>query len=211
LQCRHLDLRPLRLQTSNMRTAIFTCVLLSFASPAFASDCEADARAAMLNIAHPVPMRQDVTTQMAGQKIISAAISTPDRRGMALDANDSPVSLWEDGKFYTSSDGGTTWKLVNQQTPEQLADQDANRAAQAAAATGFSCEYDIDLDGQRVNRLQLSYEMIPAGTPVTSTYWVDTENQFPWKVVHDFGGANPSVITQRNTPEPDVTIPSPEG
>ena len=53
--------------------------------------------------------------------------------------------------------------------------------------------------------------MIPSGTPVTSTYWVDVETSFPWQVVHEFGGAAPSVITQHNTPMPDLSITDPEG
>ncbi|MEM1046771.1 MAG: hypothetical protein AAGL24_11480 [Pseudomonadota bacterium] len=175
-----------------------------------AADCEADARAAMLDFAHPVPMRQDVTTEMAGQQIKSAALSTPDRRGMALDANGNPVSLWDGGRFYTTTDGGTTWSLLQEQSAEVLAAQDANFKKQADQARDSACEYDVDLEGKAVHRFSLAYEMIPSGTPVESTYWVDAQNGFPWQVVHAFGGANPSTITQRNSPEPDLQIPVPD-
>jgi hypothetical protein len=66
------------------------------------------------------------------------------------------------------------------------------------------------LNGKTVDRLQLSYVMIPGDTPVTSTYWVDADTRFPWQVVHEFGGPAPSVITQRNSPMPDLTIADPD-
>lgn len=193
-----------------MRVSTTIAILLALANTASAQDCENDARKAMLDVDHPVPMRQDVTTEMAGNEIKSAALSTPDRRGMALNANETPTSLWVDGRFYTTGDAGTTWSLVSKQTPEQLAEQEANRQKQADTATGFSCDYGIQLDDHVVDRLQLSYEMIPAGTPVTSTYWVDAQTRFPWQVVHEFGGAVPSVITQHNTPIPDLAIADPD-
>ncbi len=178
--------------------------------PAYAANCEADARAAMLDFAHPVPMRQDVTTEMAGQTIKSAALSTPERRGMSLDANGNPVSLWDGGRFYTTTDAGTTWSLLSEQSAEDLAARDANFQKQADKARDIACDYNIDLDGKTVHRFSLAYEMIPSGTPVESTYWVDAQNGFPWQVVHAFGGANPSTITQRNSPEPDLQIPVPD-
>lgn len=179
--------------------------------PALAADCEADARAAMLDVAHPVPMRQDVTTEMAGQKIQSAALSTPDLRGMSLDAAGSPVSLWDGGSFYTTSDGGKTWSLLREQSAQELATQEDNFRKQADLARDIVCDYSVDLDGKTVHRFSLKYEMIPVGTPVQSTYWVDAQSGFPWKVIHEFGGANPSTITQLNTPEPGLEIPVPEG
>lgn len=192
--------------------ACFTFLICAVATaPALAADCEADARAAMLDVAHPTPMRQDVTTEMAGQKLKSAALSTPDRRGMSLDAAGNPVSLWGEGRFYTSSDGGKSWSLVSEQSEQDLAAQDDNLRKQAELATDIECAYDTDLDGKSVHRFFLSYEMIPAGIPVKSTYWVDAQSTFPWKVVHEFGGTNPSTITQLNTPEPGLAIPEPEG
>ncbi len=192
--------------------ACFTILISVVATaPALAADCEADARAAMLDVAHPTPMRQDVTTEMAGQKLKSAALSTPDRRGMSLDAAGNPVSLWGEGRFYTSSDGGKSWSLVSEQSEQDLAAQDDNLRKQAEQATGIECAYDTDLEGKSVHRFSLSYKMIPAGTPVQSTYWVDVQTSFPWKVEHKFGGANPSTITQLNTPEPGLEIPKPEG
>lgn len=193
-----------------MRILTTIAAFFALASSALAQDCEADARAAMLDVDHPLPMRQDVTTEMAGNAIQSAALSTPGRRGMALDANETPTSLWIGGRFYTTVDAGKTWSLVSEQTPEQLAEQDGNRQMQADNATDFACDYGIEFAGKTVDRLQLSYDMIPAGTPVTSTYWVDADTRFPWQVVHEFGGAAPSVITQRNTPKPDLTIADPD-
>ncbi|MEM9206483.1 MAG: hypothetical protein AAGA88_09140 [Pseudomonadota bacterium] len=184
-------------------------ILVSQPVYAFAQTCEDDARLAMLDVDHPIPMRQAVTTEMASTEMKSSALSTPGRRGMAFDADEVPTSLWIGGRFYTTSDAGSTWALVSEQSAEQLAEQDANRQEQAATATDFTCAYGKDLDGRTVDQFQLSYRMIPAGTPVTSTYWVDAENKFPWKVVHEFGGAVPSVITQDNTPMPELTIEDP--
>ncbi len=192
-----------------MRISLTIVTFVALAGAALADNCEPDARSAMLDVDHPVPMHQDFTTQMGGNEIRSSALSTPGRRGMALDANEAPASLWIGGRFYTTTDAGETWSLVSEQTTEQLAEQDANRQEQANLATDFVCDYGVDLDGKTVNRVQLSYEMIPSGTPVTSTYWVDEETGFPWQIVHEFGGASPSVITQHNTPMPDLTIADP--
>ena len=173
--------------------------------------CEADARAALLDVSHAMPMRQNVTTQMGDNMIKSAALSTPDGRGMALDANDTPVSLWIGGRFYTSTDGGGSWNLLQEQTQEQLDAQAAGRQKQADEATNIICEYDIELEGKTVHRLAIEYALAGSGIPVASQYWVDVETGFPWRVVHAFGGAAPSVITQDNVPMPDLTIDDPQG
>ena len=161
------------------RLLLISAIVLVISPPAHASDCEVDARAAMLDIAHPVPMRQDVTTEMAGQKIKSAALSTPDGRGMSLDASGKPVSLWSDGRFYTSSDGGESWTLLSEQTEEAIEAQEANFAKQAEQATEISRAYGVELEDKTVNRFSLNYTMLPSGTKATSTYWIDVETRFP--------------------------------
>lgn len=192
---------------------VASAALAMSAVPAIADQaaCETDARAAMLDVSHPVPMRQNVTTQMAGATIKSAALSTPDGRGMALDADDTPTSLWIGGRFYTTADGGKTWSLLHEQTPEQVQAQADNLRQQAENATDIVCDYGVTLDGRTVNHLTVSYVMAGSGVPVKSQYWVDVETGFPWQVVHDFGGANPSVITQINEPRPDLSIDDPQG
>lgn len=184
---------------------------LTTASMADQAACEADTRAAMLDVNHAVPMRQDVMTEMGDATIKSAVLSTPDGRGIVLDANGTPVSLWVGGRFYTSADGGATWSLLREQSQEELDQQAANREKQAEDATAIDCEYDLDLDGRTVHRFRAEYVLIGSGTPVTSQYWVDAETRFPWRVVHEFGGGAPSVITQNNTPRPDLTIDDPDG
>jgi hypothetical protein len=82
-----------------MRILLIVATFFSLANSALADSCEIDARVAMLDVNHPVPMRQDVTTAMAGNEIKSAALSTPGRRGMALDANETPTSLGSTGGF----------------------------------------------------------------------------------------------------------------
>lgn len=186
-------------------------VTLTVPSQADQAECEADARAAMLDVNHVVPMRQDVTTEMGGAVIESAVLSTPDGRGISLDANETPVSLWIGGRFYTSADGGETWSLLREQSQDELDEQAANREKQAEDATAIDCEYDLDLDGRTVHRFSADYVLIGSDIPVSSQYWVDAETKFPWRVVHEFGGATPSVITQENTPRPDLTIADPDG
>lgn len=193
------------------RTALPAAAILLLSAPSALADCEADARAAMLDVAHPVPMRQNVTTEMAGNTIVSFALSTPDGRGMALDANETPVSLWIGGRFYSSADGGESWTLVSEQTREQLDAQAAGRQTQADQATNIACDYGVDLDGKTVNRFALDYALAGSGIPVKSRYWVDAETRFPWRVIHEFGGANPSVITQNNQPVDALSIPDPDG
>jgi hypothetical protein len=189
--------------------AAVTALLLS--APSALADCEADARAAMLDVAHPVPMRQNVTTEMAGNTIESFALSTPDGRGMALNSDKTPVSLWIGGRFYSSADGGESWTLVSEQTQDQRDAQAAGRQRQADEATNITCDYGVDLDGKTVNRLALDYALAGSGIPVKSQYWVDAETRFPWRVIHEFGGANPSVITQNNEPVGALSIPDPDG
>ncbi|MBO6640519.1 MAG: hypothetical protein JJ920_20895 [Roseitalea sp.] len=193
------------------QAALPATAILLFSAPAAFADCEDDARAAMLDVAHPVPMRQTVTTEMAGNTIESFALSTPDGRGMALDANETPVSLWIGGRFYSSADGGESWTLVSEQTQDQRDAQAAGRRTQADDATNIACDYGVDLDGRTVNRFALDYVMTGSGIPVTSQYWVDADTRFPWRVIHAFGGANPSVITQNNEPANALTIPDPDG
>ena len=194
------------------RTALpAAAATLLLSSQAALADCEADARAAMLDVAHPVPMRQNVTTEMSGATIESFALSTPDGRGMALDANETPVSLWIGGRFYSSADGGESWSLVSEQTREQLDAQAAGRQTQADEATNIVCDYDIDLDGKAVHRFALDYALAGSGILVKSQYWIDAKTRFPWRVVHEFGGAAPSVITQNNEPVDELTIPDPDG
>lgn len=192
-------------------SVLIAAAILGLSGQLALADCAADVRAAMLDVNHPVPMRQNVTTQMGDNTITSAALSTPDRRGMALDANDTPVSLWIGGRFYTSTDGGDNWTLLQEQSQEELDAQAANLRTQAENATEITCDYGVDLEGKTVNRLEASYEMIPSGIPVKSQYWIDAETSFPWRVVHEFGGAAPSVITQDNVPMPDLTIDDPQG
>lgn len=193
------------------RAAMPAAAILLLSSQASFADCEADARAAMLDVAHPVPMRQNVTTEMAGNTIESFALSTPEGRGMALDADETPVSLWIGGRFYSSADGGESWTLVSEQTQEQLDAQAAGRQRQADEATNIACDYGVDLDGKTVNRFALDYALAGSGIPVKSQYWVDAETHFPWQVIHEFGGANPSVITQNNAPVEALIIPDPDG
>ncbi|MCR9122481.1 MAG: hypothetical protein NXH91_09425 [Phyllobacteriaceae bacterium] len=193
------------------RAALPAVAILLLSAPSALADCEADARAAMLDVAHPVPMRQNVTTEMAGNTIQSFALSTPHGRGMALDANETPVSLWIGGRFYSSADGGESWTLVSEQTQDQRDAQAAGRQRQADEATNITCDYGVDLDGKTVNRFALNYALAGSGIPAKSQYWVDAETRFPWRVIHEFGGANPSVITQNNEPVDTLTIPDPEG
>lgn len=173
--------------------------------------CDADTRAVMVDVNHVVPMRQNVTTEMGDAVTESVALSTPDGRGMALDANGDPVSLWIGGRFYTTADGGETWTLLREQTQAELDQQAANLRQQAKDATDFVCDYDIELNGHAVHRFEARYVLIPSGAPVRSQYWVDAETGFPWRVVHEFGGDVPMAITQDNEPAPDLTIADPEG
>ncbi|MEQ8401435.1 MAG: hypothetical protein RIB53_07425 [Roseitalea porphyridii] len=187
-------------------------IIAAFAAPAHATTvgCDADTRAVMVDVNHAVPMRQNVITEMGDTTIESAALSTPDGRGMALDANDNPVSLWIGGRFYTTADGGETWTLLREQSEAELDQQAANLRRQAEEATGFICDYDIALDGRTVHRFEAEYVLIPSGVPARSRYWVDAETGFPWKVMHEFGGDAPMTITQQNEPVSDLTIPDPE-
>ncbi len=181
-----------------------------FAFPAHAdqSECEAAARAAMIDVRHPVPMRQNIQTVMGEKTIESMALTTPDNRGMSMSADGTPTSLWIDRKFYTTPDNGKTWKLMSEQSPEAQREFMDGFRSQAENATNITCEYDVDLNGKRVNHYALDYVLYNAKTPMHGEYWVDAETKFPWRIVSK---SPVNTIIQNNKPEIGATIPDPEG
>lgn len=170
------------------------------------ADCESDARAAMMDVRHPVAMRQNIVTTMGDTKIRSMALTTPDNRGMAMDENGNPVSLWIGNKFYTTTDQGKTWKLLSETTDAAQQEFLDGLKSQAEKATNISCEYDVDLDGKQVHHFSLDYELHSNGMAMKGEYWIDAETSFPWRV----RTVSPhNVIVQDNVPEPNAEIPDP--
>ncbi|MEM8750455.1 MAG: hypothetical protein AAGF28_09135 [Pseudomonadota bacterium] len=170
--------------------------------------CETAARAAMLDVRHPVPMRQSFETITGGKSVKSSAVSTPDNRGMAMDANGAPVTLWADRKFYTSADKGKTWNLMSESTEEAAQAQMDGLRQQAQNATNITCAFDIELDGKRVNHFKLDYTLYNIDMKMTGEYWVDAETGFPWRIKTT---SPHNVIIGNNQPADDIVVPDPEG
>ena len=170
------------------------------------AQCEADARAAMLDVRHPVSMRQHFTTIMGDSSIKSTALTTPDNHGMAMDENGVPTSLWIGRKFYTTTDQGNSWKLLSESTPEAEKAFLDGLQSQAEKATNIICQYDVDLDGKRVHHYSLDYKLYNSGMEMHGEYWIDVNTKFPWRI----RSVNPhNTIVQDNEPEPDAKIPNP--
>ncbi|MFD0916305.1 hypothetical protein ACFQ14_07800 [Pseudahrensia aquimaris] len=191
------------------RTICFGVGLMAFATPASADQakCESDARAAMTEVFHPVAMRQNVQMVMGNNTTRNTVISTPDKRGLTMNEQGVPVSLFNDGKFYTTSDGGKNWKLMSESTPEQQRAYLDGLAKQALEATNIECAYGVDLDGKTVDRFSMDYALYPSGMKMKGTYWRDAQNGFPWRIET----VSPhNTIIQDNEPAPNAVVEVPD-
>lgn len=180
-----------------------------FATSSEARDCASDARSAMLDVRHPVPMLQHVETTMGEITMRSQTLSTPDNRGLVMDEAGTPMSLWIDGKFYTTADKGETWKLLSETSKEDQDKAMETLRLQAEAATNITCDYEAELDGKPVHRFSLDYVLEMSGTPLHVEYWIDAETGFPWRI----RTVSPqNTIVQDIEPAPvGMSIPDPEG
>ena len=130
------------------RPAFILCsawILATLAGGAQARDCDADARAAMVDVRHPVAILQHVQTIMGDNTMRSMALTTPDNRGMSMAEDGTPMTLWNGGRFYTTADKGKTWKLMSESSEEQQAEAMEQLRSRAAAATNITCVYDTEL------------------------------------------------------------------
>ncbi len=197
------------MRKSNLIPAFLAVLPFVSANHAMAdqAQCEADARTAMLDVRHPIPMRQHFTTTMGDSSIKSMALTTPENHGMAMDENGVPTSLWIGRKFYTTTDQGKTWKLLSESTPEAEEAFFDGLQSQADEATNIMCQYDVDLDGKRVDHYSLDYVLYNTGMEMHGEYWVDADTEFPWRIET----VSPhNTIVQNNVPEPDAKIPDPK-
>ncbi|MEM1376514.1 MAG: hypothetical protein AAGG69_03910 [Pseudomonadota bacterium] len=191
-----------------MRTFLITSTLL-LATPAIAQDCEAMTRAQMVMVDWPVPMRQTITTSVAGNEFKGTALSTGANRAMYMDADGKRQSLSLDERFYSTADG-ETWVLVRTYTPEEMQKRADDLATQAKIATEISCEFDIELDGKTVHRLNAKTVLQNGGQEYAVSYWVDAGDGFPWRIETEFIAATITRTTQENEPAPSITLPDPE-
>ncbi|MEQ8479036.1 MAG: hypothetical protein RIC18_00145 [Hoeflea sp.] len=186
---------------------------LGFAAPALAeAECADEVRALMQGTGpHQGPVRSRSLTRMTGGMEMVSLGLTEGKNHLTMDADGNPVSLFRDAKFYTTSDAGETWTLVQTYSAETMEQTRQGLAKQAAQARNITCEYGLDLDGNRVNYYTVDYEMHGTGTPMQGKYWVDAETGFALKAIttSDPGG-NETVIEQVNEPAPGETIPSPD-
>ncbi|MFZ1682010.1 MAG: hypothetical protein WAT70_13410 [Rhizobiaceae bacterium] len=192
-----------------LNPAVYLALAFLPASPAAAdAECESAARAAMLDVRHKVAMTQHTETVMGEFVLKSTAITTPDNRGLVLDENDVPVSLWIGRKFYTSADGGKTWSLLSETSEAaEAAYFDALRR-QAENATAITCAPGIAFEGRTVDHYTLDYALASTGAAMRGEYWVDTVTRFPWRIVTT---SSVNTIIQNNEPNPDAVIPDPDG
>lgn len=187
---------------------------LTIAAPAMAEpDCADDVRALMQGTApHEGAVRSRSITRMAGGMEMVNLGLTEGQNHLTMDANGNPVSLFRDNKFYTTSDAGQTWTLVQTYSAETMEQTQQGLAQQAEKARNITCEYGLDLEGRKVNHYTVDYELHGTGMPMQGRYWVDAETGFAWKAVtiSDPGG-NETVIEQVSEPAPGESPPDPEG
>lgn len=196
-----------------MRTILISTTIFALCIPAHAADpdCEATVRAQMVMVDWPVPMRQEITTSVAGNEFVGTALSTGANRAMYMDENGTPQSLSLDENFYSTSDGGETWNLVQTYTLEELAKRAADLKAQAEQATDIECQFNTEMDGEQVHQLQARTTLQSSGQEYSVIYWVDVETGFPWRIETEFLGAAITRTTQVNAPDPAVALPDPAG
>ncbi|MEL6819924.1 MAG: hypothetical protein AAFP80_14845 [Pseudomonadota bacterium] len=194
-----------------MRNLLLSAALIATTTPALATDlgCEATVRAQMVMVDWPVPMRQEITTSVAGNEFVGTALSTGANRAMYMDENGTPQSLSLDENFYSTSDGGETWNLVQTYTLEELAKRAADLATQAEQATDIECQFNIEMDGKAVHQLQARTILQSSGQEYAVMYWVDVETGFPWRVETEFTGAAITRTTQINAPDETIRLPQP--
>ncbi|WP_420409512.1 hypothetical protein [Hoeflea sp.] len=182
-------------------------------APAMAeADCADEVRALMQgNAPHEGPIRSRSVTRMTGGMEMVALGLTDGKNHLSMDADGNPVSLFRDNKFYTTSDAGQSWTLVQTYSAETMEQTRQGLARQAEQASNITCEYGVDLDGTEVNYYTVDYEYHGTGTPVHGQYWVDAETGFALKAIttSDPGG-NETVIEQVSEPAPGETLPAPE-
>lgn len=194
-----------------MRTLILTALLIGIGpTSALAQDCEALTRAQMTMVDWPVPMRQTITSSVAGNEFKGTAISTGASRAMYMDENGKPQSLSLNERFYSTVDG-ENWTLVRTYTPEEMQKRADDLVKQAEIATDISCEFDIELDGKKVHRLNASTVLQTGGNDYSVSYWVDASDGFPWRIETEFIAATITRTVQENEPDPSITLPEPEG
>ena len=204
------------LSTFPTSTAALTAAMLCL-SPMVAiaqePDCEQAIRALMTKTEVPVPVRYQATTEMSGQKMENSGITETAKRHLTMDGNGVPVSLFVDGKFYTSPDKGVSWKLQHTYSEEELAIQRDGVKWQADNASNFSCEFDIEIDGRSAHHYGVDFPLQNSETDITthSEYWLDSETGFVFKAltISKTGGIE-VTITQHIQPDPDAKVPVPE-
>lgn len=195
--------------------ALALTILLGLACmPARAeAECAAAVRTLMQGAA-PVdtPVKSRSTTTMAGGLTMVSLGLSEGKNHLTMDESGNPLSLFRDDKFYTTSDNGTSWTLVQTYSPEVMKQSRDGLATQAEKGRNITCAYGLNLDGKTVNHYTVDYELYNTATPMHGEYWVDAETGFPWKslTVSDPGG-NEIVIEQVSEPAPGQMTPDPSG
>jgi len=205
---------PLNYSVISASAATLTAVMLCLSSASALADdldCEKTVRELMTKTDVPVPVRYQATTEMSGQKIENSGITETAKRSMTMDANGVPVSLFVDGKFYTSSDKGESWELRHTYSAEELKLQSDGVKWQSDNAKNIVCEFNIELDGKSVHHYSVDFPLQNTKIFTHSEYWADVETGFVWKAltVSEAGGTK-VTITQHLQPDPEAKVPVPE-
>jgi ADP-ribose pyrophosphatase YjhB (NUDIX family) len=160
------------------------------------------------------PVKHTSVTRFGEQETVSISWSTGFNQGVSGDAEGDPVSLFHDGAFYTTSDGGETWTLSRTYTQEEIDGIREGMLAQAASATGFACEMATAPEGLHAGRegmrYAVDYVLSGSGMAASTVYWVDPADGFVWRAENtfDMNGTAMQVI-QDSEPAPDFVLPEP--
>lgn len=158
------------------------------------------------------PVKHTSVTRFGDQETVSISWATGFNQGMSGDAEGTPVSLFREGAFYTSEDGGQSWTLARRYSEQEVALNRFGLETQARYAEGFACEDGASHEGRSGSRYSVRFTLHSTQTPVEAVYWVDPDSGFVWRTETSFetpGG--PMQVIQDTEPAPDFVLPDPEG
>ncbi|MEM0898578.1 MAG: hypothetical protein AAGI92_01345 [Pseudomonadota bacterium] len=198
-----------------MKTLAGICLLATLPlcqiNPSFAEECGAIIRTIMTDFSTGRPaVKHQSTTIFGGQETKNTSFSTGFNELLGLGADGKPQTLFHDGAFYMTEDGGASWGLARKYTDEERQKLRQDATTQVDNATGFRCEMNRNLDGKAVHYLAADYTLTSTGGAVTSEFWVGVADMFVWKTrnVFDMNGSE-MIVEQVSEPAPNFVLPTP--
>ncbi|MEM1318009.1 MAG: hypothetical protein AAGF29_07070, partial [Pseudomonadota bacterium] len=187
------------------------CALVT-AAPAQANEACAEAvRAIMTDTRQGQPAVKHVSRTIAGgAETLSLFWSTGFNEGLSASADGVPQSLFRDGSFFFTTDGGENWTLSRRYDDAEIEAIVDGMIWQAENADSFTCEEGAQFEGRVGNRYEVLYTQRSTQQPVRTVYWVDPVSSFVWRTENTFGEGEAAMqVIQDSEPAPDFVLPDP--